>query len=145
MSQRIRRQLRRARRQAGMTLLEIMIVLVILALVVGLVLVPNLTSTQAEAEVKITRTYLEEIVEKHFPMWGLKDENRGKQCPETPDSLAKAIGKPLQDAWGRPIEFLCGPSLPAFAQAAGKRAAAHSYGADGQANNGDDLWYPKQN
>ncbi len=145
MSQRIvRKVLRRARRQAGMTLLEIMIVLAILALVVGLVLVPNLTSTQEDAEIRITKTYLEEIVEKHFPMWGLKDENRGKQCPESADALAKTIGKPLQDAWGHPIEFLCGTNLPASAQAAGKRAAAHSAGKDGQMGSGDDLWYPKQ-
>jgi general secretion pathway protein G len=127
---------RRAKKagQKGMTLLEIMIVLAILALVMGLVVGPRVLAMFGESKGKIATATVKKYVFEAYPQWSMN--NTGKQCPgqltDLNTYMNNADGK---DPWGNPYKMLCGSNLPAGA----KGMAVISAGEDGKEGTADDI------
>ena len=125
---------RLARAQRGMTLLEIMIVLAILAIVMGLLVGPRVLKMFAESKVKTTRIKLTQYANEAFPQWSASHPD--KACPDKITDLNEYMNSSdANDSWGRPIKMLCGSSLPAGA----KGLAVMSMGEDGKEGTEDDL------
>ncbi|MBP9086509.1 MAG: prepilin-type N-terminal cleavage/methylation domain-containing protein [Kofleriaceae bacterium] len=129
-----RRQQGQRRGQRGMTLLEIMIVLAILALVMGLVVGPRVLAMFGESKVKIAKATVGKYANEAFPQWSMN--NTGKACPGQLNDLNtymnNADGK---DPWGTPYKMLCGSNLPAGA----KGLAVISAGEDAKEGTADDI------
>ncbi|HEY0480929.1 MAG TPA: prepilin-type N-terminal cleavage/methylation domain-containing protein [Kofleriaceae bacterium] len=124
-----------ARGQRGMTLLEIMIVLAILALVMGLLVGPKVMKMFAGSKVDITKIKLKKYAFEAYPSWSASHPD--KACPEKLADLNEYMNdeRDSNDAWQRPIKLMCGPSLPAGA----KGVAVMSAGEDGKEGTEDDL------
>jgi prepilin-type N-terminal cleavage/methylation domain-containing protein len=123
-----------SRAERGMTLLEIMIVLAILAIVMGLLIGPRLMDYFRDARIKTTRMKLELYANQAFPAWAVAHPQA--MCPERLADLAEyANGHDTEDAWGNPIKLLCGTSLPPGA----RHIALVSAGPDGKEGTDDDL------
>jgi general secretion pathway protein G len=118
----------------GMTLLEIMIVLAILALVMGLLVGPKLINMFERSKVDLTKIKLNQYANEAFLHWSTA--HPGKPCPDNLSDLnADMNSKDSNDSWGRPIKMLCGADLPPGA----KRFAVMSVGADGKEGTDDDI------
>ena len=125
---------RRARAQRGMTLLEIMIVLAILALVMGLLVGPKVMKMFAQSKVDTTKIKLKKYAYEAYPSWSASHPD--KQCPEKIADLNEYMnGNDSNDSWGRPVKMLCGSNLPPGA----KGIAVMSMGEDGKDGTEDDL------
>lgn len=123
-----------ARAQRGMTLLEIMIVLAILALVMGLLVGPQVMKMFAGSKVDITKMKLRKYAYTAYPAWA--STHSDKPCPGSITELNEYMNSnDSNDAWGRPIKLLCGASLPAGAKPIGLTSA----GEDGKDGTEDDL------
>lgn len=124
-----------ARAQRGMTLLEIMIVLAILALVMGLLVGPKVMKMFAGSKVDITKLKLKKYAYEAYPSWAASHPD--KQCPDKIADLNEYMNdeKDSTDAWQHPIKMMCGASLPAGA----KGLAVMSIGEDGKEGTEDDL------
>jgi prepilin-type N-terminal cleavage/methylation domain-containing protein len=123
-----------ARAQRGMTLLEIMIVLAILALVMGLLVGPKVMKMFAGSKVDITKIKLKKYAFEAYPSWSASHPD--KACPGTISELNEYMNSnDSNDAWGRPIKMMCGASMPAGA----KGIAMSSSGEDGKDGTEDDL------
>ena len=100
--------------QRGMTLLEIMIVLAILALIMGLVVGPRVMKMFGESKVDTTRIKAKKYAFEAMPQWSM--HNPGKACPASINDLNEYMNDSsadaANDAWGQPMRLLCGPSLP---------------------------------
>jgi len=127
-----------ARSQRGMTLLEIMIVLAILAIVMGLLVGPAVLKRYAEAKVKTTKMKLALYANVAFPQWS--SSHNDKACPDSLTDLNEYMnGNDKNDAidsWGRPLKMLCGPSLPQNVKGG---IGVVSLGEDGKEGTEDDL------
>lgn len=123
-----------ARAHRGMTLLEIMIVLAILALVMGLLVGPKVMTMFGKGKVDTTKIKLSQYANEAYPQWSASHPD--KQCPENITELNEFMNsKDVNDSWGHPIKMMCGPSLPAGA----KGLAVTSMGEDGKEGTADDL------
>lgn len=123
-----------ARAQRGMTLLEIMIVLAILALVMGLLVGPKVMKMFAQSKVDTTKIKLKKYAYEAYPSWSAAHPD--KACPDKIADLNEYMnGNDSNDSWGRPIKMMCGASLPAGA----KGVALLSLGEDGKEGTDDDL------
>jgi prepilin-type N-terminal cleavage/methylation domain-containing protein len=123
-----------ARALRGMTLLEIMIVLAILALVMGVLVGPKILDYFRRARIETTVMKLSRYANEAYPGWAMA--HPGKSCPDTLADLGEyANDRDGTDAWGNPIRLLCGASLPAGA----RQIAFLSIGEDGREDTGDDL------
>ena len=123
----------------GMTLLEMMIVLSIIALVMGVVVGPRVIDYFHRARIEATQIKLEMYANEAFPAWSMAHPQT--MCPERVADLAEyANGRDAEDAWGKPLEMLCGASLPPGAH----HIAFVSAGPDGKEGTDDDLrsWQP---
>jgi prepilin-type N-terminal cleavage/methylation domain-containing protein len=124
----------RVRAQRGMTLLEIMIVLAILALVMGLLVGPKVMKMFAESKVDTTKIKLRKYAYEAYPSWSAAHPD--KACPGNITEHNEYMnGNDSNDSWGRPIKMMCGASLPAGA----KGIALLSSGEDGKEGSEDDL------
>ena len=95
-----------ARAQRGMTLLEIMIVLAILALVMGLLVGPKVMKMFAGSKVDITKLKLKKYAYEAYPSWSAAHPD--KACPGNISELNEYMnGNDSNDAWGRPIRMMC--------------------------------------
>lgn len=129
---RLTRNLRRAQR--GMTLLEIMIVLAILALVMGLVVGPRVMRMFGESKVDIARATTKKYAFEAYPSWSAAHPD--KSCPEKLEDLNEYMNnKDVKDPWGGQFKMLCGQNLPAGA----KGMAVMSPGEDGKEGTTDDV------
>jgi len=119
------------RRQLGMTLLEIMIVLAILALVMGLLVGPQVMKLFAQGKEDIARSGVKKLAYESYPQWVSRPANNGK-CP-TIAQLAE-YGGSTKDPWGQEYVIKCN-NLPAGA----KGIAVSSKGEDTSEGTGDDI------
>ena len=131
-----RNRIRRARRvaQRGMTLLEIMIVLAILALVMGLVVGPRVMKMFGESKVDIARMTAKKYADEAYPSWSTQHPD--KACPDKLEDLNEYMNnKDTKDPWGGQYRMLCGQNLPPGA----KGMAIMSPGEDGKEGTPDDI------
>jgi general secretion pathway protein G len=132
LANRLVRSLRRAQR--GMTLLEIMIVLAILALVMGLLVGPRVMKMFSESRIDTTKLKLRKYAFEAYPAW--QAAHPDKACPEKLSDLNEYMNNDdSNDSWGKPMKLLCGSSLPPGAKGIGVVSA----GADNKEGTEDDL------
>jgi general secretion pathway protein G len=134
---RIRQTSRRSRRNRlrGMTLLEIMIVLAILALVMGLVVGPRVMKMFGKSKSDIAALTVSKYANEAYPSWA--QANPSKACPDKLEDLNEYMNnKDVKDPWGNNYKMFCGQSLPAGAP---KGLAVMSAGEDGKEGTEDDV------
>jgi prepilin-type N-terminal cleavage/methylation domain-containing protein len=118
----------------GMTLLEIMIVLAILALVMGLVVGPRVMKMFGESKVDIAKATVKKYAFEAYPSWSAAHPD--KACPERLEDLNEYMNnKDLKDPWNGQYKMLCGQQLPPGA----KGLAVMSSGEDGKDGTTDDI------
>jgi general secretion pathway protein G len=128
--------------QRGMTILEIMIVLAILALVMGFLIGPRIMRMFSESKSDIARMQAKDYAGTAFSVWQTKPKNKGKPCPDSLADLNEyASGDrkagDIKDPWGYDFIMLCGDKVPA---AAGRvPIAIQSVGEDGKLDTDDDV------
>ncbi|MEZ4401699.1 MAG: type II secretion system protein GspG [Kofleriaceae bacterium] len=130
------RRQRRASGRAlrGMTLLEIMIVLAILALVMGFLVGPAVFKSFQSAKDDVARNIVRKLSNEAYPQWAMKSSNSGK-CPTLTDLSEYMNSKDTKDPWGNEYVIKCGGDLPAGASG----IAIMSKGPDGKEGSGDDI------
>jgi general secretion pathway protein G len=122
-----RQQIRRARRRQGMTLIEIMAVLVIMGLMgtmVGIAILPRIK----DARIKATRTDTQSIASAATMYMA---DNDG--CPTVEQLVEAKIldkNKKTKDAWGHDFLIECDQDGP----------VVKSAGPDGQMGSEDDIY-----
>src|SRR5512143_2766938 len=107
--------------QRGMTLLEIMIVLAILALVMGLIGGPRVMKMFAESKTDIAKLTVKKFADEAFPQWARSHPDKG--CPDKMEDLAE-------------YKLFCPPNLPAGAKGG---IAISSPGEDKKEGTSDDI------
>jgi len=91
--------------QRGMTLLEIMIVLAIIALVMGFLIGPRVLRGLSKSETDVARAEAKQLAYQAYTEW--KADTR-KSCPSSLDELIEYTDKKKnEDPWGNPYQFLC--------------------------------------
>ena len=128
----IRRSLRHAHR--GMTLLEIMIVLAILALVMGVLVGPRVIDAFRDAKKRTATLAVRKYADEAYPAWAAAHPDR--PCPDTLEDLGAFMNqKDTKDPWGNRYKMYCGSTLPPDA----KGLAVSSPGEDGKDGTADDI------
>ncbi|HSS03348.1 MAG TPA: prepilin-type N-terminal cleavage/methylation domain-containing protein [Kofleriaceae bacterium] len=123
-----------ARSHRGMTLLEIMIVLAILALVMGLLVGPKVMKMFGEAKGDTVKIKVKKYAYEAYPSWSAAHPEKG--CPEKLSDLNEYMNdNDSNDAWGKPLKMMCGASLPPGARG----IAVMSAGEDGKEGTPDDI------
>jgi prepilin-type N-terminal cleavage/methylation domain-containing protein len=93
--------------EAGMTLLEIMIVLAIIALVMGFLLGPRIFAALGESKIKTAHAITKKFAFEAYPQWSMN--NSSKPCPDDLKALTKYMNSTdTKDPWGRDYVMLCG-------------------------------------
>lgn len=121
------------RRQRGMTLLEIMIVLAILAVVMGLIVGPSILERFREAKVRTTKLKVDKYAFEAYPAWVAVHSDM--RCPGELVELSRYSNDDTRDAWGQQLEMRCGSIAPPEAHGFGVASA----GEDGKDGTGDDV------
>ena len=125
----------RLARQQGMTLIEILIVVGLIALVMGLVIGPRLFSSQDSSQRGIAKIGADDIAQGAYLAW--RASNPGKQCPASIADLSPyRSGSNTKDPWGAEYLIFCGPTKPADCKSP---LCAVSNGPDGAPNTPDDI------
>ncbi len=133
---RIRKILARRTRNAqrGMTLLEIMIVLAILALVMGLVVGPRVMKMFGKSKSDIAELTVKKYAYEAYGGWSQANPN--KACPDKLEDLNEFMNnKDIKDPWGSDYKMMCGQTLPPGA----KGLAVMSAGEDQKEGTADDV------
>ena len=121
--------------QRGMTLLEIMIVLAILALVMGLLVGPRVMKLFGESKEEVAKLAETDMVNTAFPAWATRHGDKG--CPDKLEDLSDYMNKKdTKDPWGNPYKMFCGQNLPPGAKGG---FAVSSAGPDGKEGTSDDI------
>ena len=112
MTKRLTRPARLAlRSQAGMTLLEIMTVLAIIALVMAVLVGPRVLEALRGSKVKTAYTMGRKFAYEAYPQWATN--NPSKTCPGDLKELTKYMNsEDVNDPWGHPFHMLCGETAP---------------------------------
>lgn len=123
------------RAQRGMTLLEIMIVLAIIALVMGFLVGPRVLESFKEAKTDTARAILKQFAYEAYPRWSAANPSTG--CPSNLDELLKYMNKQdVKDPWGNQLVMYCGDNLPEGIKGG---FGVASNGPDGKPNTEDDI------
>ena len=123
-----------ARAHRGMTLLEIMIVLAIIALVMGLLVGPKVMKLFGESKVETTKIKIKKYAFEAYPSWSASHPD--KACPEKLADLNEYMNNnDSNDSWGVPLRMTCGQNMPPGARG----IAIVSLGEDGKEGTADDL------
>lgn len=120
-------------RQTGMTLLEIMIVLAILALVMGLVIGPRLYERYAESQRRVAKLAVNKLADQDYPAWALVHPSDA--CPAGVVDLTGSR-EATTDPWDTPYQLHCGSNAPPVP---GVAFGASSDGQDHRAATPDDI------
>jgi general secretion pathway protein G len=121
--------------ERGMTLLEIMIVLAILALVMGLVVGPRVMRMFGESKKDIAGLTVKKFAYEAYPPWS--SSHPDKACPDKLEDLSEYMDKKdVKDPWGNPFKMFCGPTLPAGVKTG---IAVMSVGEDQKEGTEDDV------
>jgi general secretion pathway protein G len=123
-----------ARALRGMTLLEIMIVLAILALVMGFLVGPAIFKSFQQSKGEVASNIVRKLANEAYPQWAMKASNNGK-CPTLVDLSEYMNSKDVKDPWGEEYIVKCGGDLPAGANG----IAIVSKGPNGKEGDGDDV------
>jgi prepilin-type N-terminal cleavage/methylation domain-containing protein len=124
-----------AESQRGMTLLEIMIVLAIIALVMGFLVGPRVLESFKEAKEETTHAVLKQFAYEAYPRWDAA--NSDKSCPAQLSDLLKYMNKKdTQDPWGSELVMFCGDNQP---QGLKDSFGVLSLGPDKKQNSQDDI------
>ena len=124
-----------ARAQMGMTLLEIMIVLAIIAVVMGFLVGPRVLNMFQDSKQQTTDLVVKKLANEAYAGWALA--NPSKQCPDSLKDLAKHSNKKdTKDGWGNELIMLCGENAP---EGATTGFAVLSKGKDGKQGTADDI------
>lgn len=92
--------------QAGMTMLEIMIVLAILALVMGLLVGPKVWNMFKAGEKDVARAQVKQMAFEAYQMWARDSD---KDCPDKLDALLRFTNqKNIKDPWKQELIMVCG-------------------------------------
>jgi prepilin-type N-terminal cleavage/methylation domain-containing protein len=132
LQRRLAHTIRRAHR--GMTLLEMMIVLAIVALVMGVLVGPRVIAMFTKSRQQIATLAAKKFADEAFPAWAAA--NPGKSCPDKLEDLIEfSNSKNTKDPWGGSYKMYCGSTLPPHA----KGLAVSSPGEDGKEGTDDDT------
>lgn len=98
----------------------------------------EITKELGSSKEELTKVQVDKIVKEYYPRWS--SQNTDKACPDNLLEIGKSIDKTFtedefRDAWGKPLKFLCGDTLPAGASGLG----VYSMGEDGKDNTPDDI------
>lgn len=119
--------------QAGMTLLEILIVMAIIVLVMGFLFGPRLMEMFGQSKEKLAKSMVVRMSDESFPRWQL--DNAGKSCPADILEIARySNDKEGKDPWGNQMILLCGDTAPE-----GLQIGVMSMGPDGKRDTNDDV------
>jgi prepilin-type N-terminal cleavage/methylation domain-containing protein len=95
--------------QSGMTLIEIMIVLAIIAVVMGFLVGPRVIRMFGESKEKTAMLRAQQFVEAHTE-WSMNNDD---SCPSSLDDLVKYTNsKETKDPWGQEYVLVCGEGAP---------------------------------
>jgi prepilin-type N-terminal cleavage/methylation domain-containing protein len=123
------------RGQAGMTMLEILIVLAILALVMAFLIGPRVMEWFGQSKKTLAGPMVDEYASKAYPLWSR--DNMGKQCPDSLQDLAKYTNKEdPKDPWGNELLMVCGENAP---EGVPNHFGVISKGEDGKLDTQDDI------
>jgi general secretion pathway protein G len=121
----------RTTRQLGVTLIEIMIVLAIIALIMGFLVGPKVIKGFAEAK-KRTAWMMAKEYESAYAHWLEVNE---EECPTSVEDLSRWVNKKdTKDPWGSAFVVKCGASAPD-----GEIFGVLSLGPDKQEGTEDDI------
>ncbi len=96
--------------QLGMTLMEIMIVLAIIAVVMGFLVGPRVFRMFSESKVKTAQLRASQFVQAHTE-WSMN--NSDQDCPSSLSDLTKYMdSKETEDSWGKEWVIVCGEEAP---------------------------------
>jgi general secretion pathway protein G len=129
-----------ARAEMGVTLIEIMIVLAIIALIMGFLIGPKVIKSFGSAKKK-TAWLMAKEYEQAYTQWAANNEG---DCPEKLEDLIKYTNKKdLKDPWGQKFVMKCGDQVPADAGGFGAMSYGPNKKDDGAT--GDDIcsWLPQ--
>ncbi|MFH0902636.1 MAG: type II secretion system protein GspG [Pseudomonadota bacterium] len=100
-----------AAREAGMTLIEITIVLAIIALVMGFLVGPQVMKNFNNARVKTAAIEAKFLAFEAYARWSSDHED--ESCPGSIDDLKSYSNKKvLKDPWGTKYSMVCGSNAP---------------------------------
>jgi general secretion pathway protein G len=120
--------------QRGMTLLEIMIVLAIIALVMGFLIGPRVLRALSKSE---SRSGCIEAKQLAFDAYGEWHSETRKSCPGGLGELLEYSNKKdIKDPWGNDYQMVCKDKM---AQGMKDPFGVYSFGPDGAEGGGDDL------
>ena len=98
-----------AQAERGVTLIEIMIVLTIMAIVMGFIVGPKVLNSWKDAKIKLAKMAAKDYVGA-YTQWSLSSE---ENCPASLDDLNKYRGsKEGKDPWGSRFVMRCGQNGP---------------------------------
>ncbi len=124
-----------AQAQRGMTLLEIMIVLAIIALVMGFLVGPRVLESFKEAKTDTAGAIIQQFAYEAYPRWSAANPTKG--CPAALQDLTKYMNKQdTKDPWGNELIMFCGDNLPPEAKGG---FGVMSKGPDGKQGTDDDI------